>query len=221
MTTTNEHHENNRSFYDRISHFYDAIADAGEHKAREAGEAALDLQAGESVLEIGYGTGNSLNCFADAVGDSGKVTGIDISPGMQAVAAKKVAEQGHAGQVELTVGDARKLPYADGTFDAAFSSFTLELFPLEDIAAVVKEVARVLKPGGRFGIVSMSVVKQADHPSLLEKGYVWMHRNFPHLVDCQPIDVPKFLGEAGLSIEIEKEVEIWTMPVAVVVARAT
>ena len=44
----------NQSFYDRISHAYDLISDAGEHKARETGEQTLDVQAGERVLEIGY-----------------------------------------------------------------------------------------------------------------------------------------------------------------------
>lgn len=214
-----QHHESNRTFYDRISHFYDTIADAGEHKAREAGEAALSLQAGESVLEIGFGTGNSLVTFANQVGDGGSVAGIDVSPGMKAVAEKKLQERGISGKVKLKVGDARELPFEDDAFDAVFSSFTLELFPIEHIPNVLQEVVRVLKPGGRMGIVSMSMVKEGDHPSLLESTYVWMHRHFPHIVDCQPIDVRKHVGEAGLSFASEDEVKIWTMPVAVVVAK--
>ena len=216
-----QHHESNRTFYDRISHFYDTIADAGEHQAREAGEAALNLQPGESVLEIGFGTGNSLVTFANQVGAEGQVSGIDISPGMKSVAEKKLQQREAIGEPELQVGDARELPFADDSFDAVFTSFTLELFPVEHISIVLKEVARVLKPDGRMGIVSMSVVKEGDHPSLLETAYIWMHRHFPHIVDCQPIDVHKHVGEAGMSFSTEDEIKIWTMPVAVVVAKNT
>ena len=84
----------NQSFYDRISHAYDLISDAGEHKARESGEQALDVQLGERVLEIGYGTGNTMIHLAAAVGDSGTVAGIDVSTGMQSVATKKLTAKG-------------------------------------------------------------------------------------------------------------------------------
>ncbi|HRX82504.1 MAG TPA: class I SAM-dependent methyltransferase, partial [Pirellulaceae bacterium] len=70
-----------KSFYDRISHAYDAIADAGEHRARERGLEALAVQPGERVLEIGYGTGHSLVELAKAVGATGRVCGVDISTG--------------------------------------------------------------------------------------------------------------------------------------------
>lgn len=221
MTTSvsQPHHESNRTFYDRISQAYDLIADAGEHKAREAGETLLDLQPGESVLELGFGTGNSLIRFSNLVGAHGKVTGLDISPGMQQVAEAKIAKSETGSPIELTVGDARELPFEDGQFDAVFASLTLELFPLEDIPGVIQEVARVLKPTGRLGIVAMSIVRDGEKTSALEKAYVWMHRHFPHLVDCQPIDVPSFLENSPLQCSVSNEVKIWTMPVAIVLAR--
>jgi ubiquinone/menaquinone biosynthesis C-methylase UbiE len=208
----------NQSFYDRISHAYDLISDAGEHKARETGEQALDVQPGECVLEIGYGTGNTMIHLATAVGDSGSVSGIDVSTGMLEVATKKLTSKGFAERIDLSVGDARKLPYEDNTFDAAFASFTLELFPLEDIPVVLAEVARVLKPGGRLGVVSMATVQEGDKPSGLEKTYVWMHEHFPHIVDCQPIDVVRLVENAGLKMQQKVELAIWTMPVRCVVA---
>lgn len=208
----------NQSFYDRISHAYDLISDAGERKAREKGEQALDVQAGERVLEIGYGTGNTMLHLAAAVGESGTVAGIDVSTGMQEVATRKLDANGFADRVQLSVGDARKLSYEDNSFDAVFASFTLELFPLEDIPAVLAEVARVLKPGGRLGVVSMATVLEGEKSSSLEKTYVWMHQHFPHIVDCQPIDVVRFVEEAGLAIEQKVEMAIWTMPVRCVVA---
>ncbi len=208
----------NQSFYDRISHAYDLISDAGEHKAREQGEQTLNVQSGENVLEIGFGTGNTLLHLAEAVGESGRVSGIDVSTGMLEVATRKVESKGLADRVDLSVGDARQLPYKDDSFDAVFASFTLELFSLNDIPAVLAEVARVLKPGGRLGVVSMATVQEGEKASALEKTYVWMHQHFPHIVDCQPIDVVELVEGAGLQVQEKVEMTIWTMPVRCVVA---
>lgn len=218
---TDEHRETNQTFYDRISRAYDFIADSNEHKARETGERALKLKPGQRVLEIGFGTGNSIINLATAVRPTGKVCGIDVSPGMLAVAEEKVADEGLSDCIELKVGDARELPYEDGTFDAAFTSFTLELFPLDDIPAVLAEVRRVLRDGGSLGVVSMATVKPGEQVSALEKTYVWMHRHFPHIVDCQPIDVVRRLRDARFDVQEEVDMEIWTMPVRAAVGIKT
>jgi len=205
-----------QAFYDRISKAYDLLSDSNEHKARERGEQVLGVEQGNRVLEIGYGTGHACLDLAKLVGEQGEVVGIDISPGMREVALKRLQEGGVADRVKLEVGDARKLPYGDGEFDHAFTSFTLELFPLEDIPAVLKEVLRVLKPGGRLGVVSMY---KKEHRSALTHVYEWMHRHFPHIVDCQPIDAPNFLKEAGFEIVHNEELNIWSLPVVVVVGQ--
>src|SRR5688500_4355582 len=132
MTTPASPHEANRAFYDRISGVYDWLADANEGPARWAGVAALGLAPGERVLELGFGTGNEVLELAGLVGPTGSVAGIDVSPGMLQVAHEKLAEWKPAAAVELTVGDARRLPYPDGSFDAVYTSFTLELFPEDD-----------------------------------------------------------------------------------------
>ena len=213
------HRETNRAFYDRISHVYDAMADANEGPARRAGVAALAPAPGEAVLELGFGPGNEILDLANLVGPTGSVAGLDVSPGMLAVATKKVKDAGLTTPVELRVGDARALPYADGTFDAAFTSFTLELFPEADIPLVLAEARRVLKPGGRIGVVSMAVVAAGERASALEKTYVWMHRHFPHIVDCRPIDPAGAVAAAGFEVVRNDRREIWTMPVGVVVGR--
>jgi demethylmenaquinone methyltransferase/2-methoxy-6-polyprenyl-1,4-benzoquinol methylase len=213
------HHESNRHFYDRIANAYDFIADSNEKAARQAGVAALSLQPGESVLELGFGTGNEILDLAGLVGPKGKVAGIDISSGMLAVAKQKLATANPATPVDLRVGDARTLPFADGVFDAVYTSFTLELFPAEDIPGVLAEARRVLKPGGRIGIVSMATVRSGQHTSALERVYVWMHRHFPHIVDCRPIDTEALVSAAGFTVSSVKDLEIWTMPVRVVVGK--
>ena len=89
---------------------------------------------------------------------------------------------------------------------------------MNDIPAVLAEVARVLKSGGRLGVVSMATVQEGEKASALEKTYVWMHQHFPHIVDCQPIDVVELVEGAGLQVQEKVEMTIWTMPVRCVVA---
>jgi len=218
--TTEQPHVANKHFYDRISGAYDGIADANEHAAREAGETMLNVQPGEQVLEIGFGTGNSILDLARALGGAGKVTGLDVSQGMLDVAQKKVDDAGLSGVVGLVLGDAVSLPFGDGEFDAVFMSFTLELFSEEDLPKVLSECKRVLKPGGRICSVSMATVKEGDPESFLEKTYKWFHRHFPHIVDCRPINLKSLLKEAGFTIVEEKRMEIWTMPVSATLATA-
>ncbi|TWT39729.1 class I SAM-dependent methyltransferase [Blastopirellula retiformator] len=208
-----QHQQTNQSFYDRISGAYDFIADSSEHKAREMGQNNLGLQPGARVLEIGFGTGNSLIDLAKSVAPNGKVIGVDISPGMKKVAAEKIAKTDVADQIELHIGDARNLDFPPDSFDAAFMSFTLELFDEGDIPLVLKELLKSLKPGGKIGVVSMATVKTGDKASVLEKTYIWMHQHFPHIVDCQPIDVVTLVADAGFEIEKEIDMEIWSMPV--------
>lgn len=207
-----------QKFYDRISNAYDLIADGGEHVARERGLKLLAVDSGESVLEIGYGTGHSIVALATAVGETGKVSGIDISDGMRKVAEDRVKKAGITDRVELLVGEVPPLPFDDSVFDVVTMSFTLELFPLPQIPAVLEECRRVLKPGGRLGVVSMATVESNDKKSALERTYIWMHTHFPHIVDCQPIPLESLLLKAGFTLEQHERMELFTMPVAIIVA---
>lgn len=218
--STASHHESNRVFYDRISVAYDLLSDASERSARLAGLEALAVRPGERVLELGFGTGNEILDLAAKVGAGGQVCGVDISSGMLAVARQKVEAAQPSTPVDLRVADARSLPFADAGFDAAYTSFTLELFPDEDIPLVLAEVRRVLRAGGRLGVVSMATVPPGAPASALERAYVWMHRHFPHIVDCRPIDVAAVLSAAGFRVVKTIPLEIWTMPVTAAVALA-
>jgi len=138
MSDSTSFHESNRAFYDRISEAYDLIADVNERAARLVGIRQLSLNSGETVLEMGFGTGNEILDLAAAVGPTGAVDGIDISPGMLAVAQRKIAEAHPAAVVDLRVADAQELPFGDGNFDAVYSSFTLDLFPPNEVELTLR-----------------------------------------------------------------------------------
>lgn len=206
-----------KRFYDRISGAYDLLADSNEKAARQRGLALLAAQPSEHVLELGYGTGHSLIELARAVGPTGHVAGVDISQGMQQVALRHLEQAGLLNRVHIEVAQVPPIPFRDASFDAAWLSFTLELFPLDSIPAVLQELRRVLKPGGRLGVVSMALSRLGERDSTLERTYKWMHLHFPHIVDCQPIDAAGDLKTAGFTVRYDEEIRIWSMPVAAVV----
>ncbi|MFC2095824.1 class I SAM-dependent methyltransferase [Candidatus Bipolaricaulota bacterium] len=92
--------------YDRLSRWYDWMAGSSERKAVQAGLDLLAASEGETILEIGYGTGRAIEALARAVGESGHGIGIDISDGMRRVATARVQKAGLSEQVELVCGDA-------------------------------------------------------------------------------------------------------------------
>lgn len=208
--------EHARSFYDRLSRAYDLLAESSEHEAREKGLELLGVAPGEAVLEIGHGTGQALVSLATAVGNDGRVVGIDLSPGMQEVARERLVAAGLTDQVELDIADARQLPCRDGEFDAVFMSFTLELFDDTEIPIVLSEIRRVLRPRGRLGVVSLESPEETNR---MVDFYRWFHRHFPHIADCQPIPVEPLLSAAGFSIDSHGSTSIWGLPVAMVLAR--
>jgi ubiquinone/menaquinone biosynthesis C-methylase UbiE len=195
-----------RASYNKLSHWYDTLAGHYEKKYRDEGLQELGVKDGEVVLEIGFGTGHSIQSLAQSVGNSGMVCGIDLSDGMVDITRVKVREAGLSNRVMLILGDAVKLPFEPNCFDAVFTSFTLELFDTPEIPIVLEECRRVLRSGGRFGIVAMS---RKGRDKLMMRLYEWLHNNFPSYVDCRPIFVNEALEDAGFRILKAKEVSMW------------
>jgi demethylmenaquinone methyltransferase/2-methoxy-6-polyprenyl-1,4-benzoquinol methylase len=205
-----------KSSYDRLSKWYDLFVSPFEGKFINVGLQKLQASPGEIILEIGFGTGEGILKLARAVGNSGRVYGIDISEKMCGITRSKVEKAGLVKRVQLLNGDALNLPFPDSFFNAIFMSFTLELFDTPEIPLVLKECQRVLKKDGRLGVVAL---KQKHDPTLVLKLYGWAHRKFPNYVDCRPIFVRELLENAGFRIQGTAEISSWGLPVEVVVCR--
>ena len=102
--------ESTKAYYDKIARVYDLMAEKAEEPMREAGLKKLAAAPGETMLEIGFGTGHCLVELAKAVGPEGKVFGIDLSEKMKELAGELLQKEGLADRAVLRCGDATQLP---------------------------------------------------------------------------------------------------------------
>lgn len=120
---------------------------------------AAAIALGDHVLDVACGTGVLAREASKRVGPEGSVTGLDLNEGMLAVA-KRIQPD-----VDWRQGDAAALPFENDRFDVVVSQFGLMYFP-ERVAAL-REMWRVLKPGGRLGVASWASFENAEGYRLL------------------------------------------------------
>ncbi|HET8679179.1 MAG TPA: methyltransferase domain-containing protein [bacterium] len=133
-------------FYERISATYDHRMETLMHLSTRLAEALVRQAAiseGERVLDVGTGTGNVALAAARFVGAQGRVIGVDLSSSMLAEARRKAVNL----PVEFQEMDAESLEFGDATFDVVLSGLTLWFLP--DVVRGMKQIYRVLRPGGR------------------------------------------------------------------------
>lgn len=157
---------------------------------RERTIALAHLGPGESVLEVGCGTGEIAMRAKVRSGPRGVVAGIDPSPEMIAVARQKAAQANL--DIDYRVASVEALPFADATFDTVLSSLMMHHLPEDLKPRALAEIRRVLKPGGRLLIVDFK--EPASRLGRLQP--VWLvHRRLPSDVR----QLPELLEAAGFA----------------------
>jgi ubiquinone/menaquinone biosynthesis C-methylase UbiE len=167
----------------------DSIKNIRAHAARQ-----LNLAAGHKVLDVGCGIGGATFPIAEAVGPNGLAAGIDISLAMIEAVRKRAA--GRPG-VDFQVGDATSIPFADKFFDSARCERVFLYLP--DRLAAIREMMRVVKPGGRICLVDTELDSSAiysKNPALTRKMTSLVAASMPNPNSAR--ELPALARQAGL-----------------------
>jgi phosphatidylethanolamine/phosphatidyl-N-methylethanolamine N-methyltransferase len=133
--------------YGRLTPLYDVVCGAWLQDGRRRAMAYLKPGPGESVLEVGVGTGADLPEYPPSC----RVTAIDLSKAMLERARERV-DPAHRSQVAFAQMDATRLAFADGSFDAVYAPHVVNVVP--DPLAIGREMVRVCRPGGRVVLLN-------------------------------------------------------------------
>jgi arsenite methyltransferase len=161
-------------------------ASAGATRRRTRLLDVLALKPGEHVLDVGPGPGHYAFAMSSAVGDSGRVAGVDNAKDSIETAQRRCSGLAN---VSFSLGDAGDLPFDAATFDAAISTQTFEYLP--DVGAALGQIFRVLKPGGRVLIHDTEWDAWAWHSSDRARMHRIMEVWDKHLADPH---LPQTLG---------------------------
>jgi len=199
-----------RRFYDRLGQGHD-WAERYEGRAKSLALARLDLSPGQQVLNVGVGTGREQIHIQAAITPGGTGFGLDLSPVMLQLTH-------HSTAALLCEGNACRLPFADVGFDRLFSAYVLDLISAGDLPTLLAEFRRVLRPGGRLVLVSLT--EGVNLPSRLLVG-LWKAAYAVSPVacgGCRPVQLAGLVEAAGFC-RVEREVVVQLgVPSEVIVA---
>lgn len=166
---------------------------------------AINLEAGERVLDVGTGPGILAQSIAEAVGTSGSVCGVDISKSLLSVANSQNKDKI---PIEFEYGDATNLPYPDEDFDSLVCTQVLEYVP--DVDAALTEFHRVLRKGGKLALLDTDwgsiVWHDSDQIRMNRILTAWeLHAADPFL----PRTLAEKLKRRGFEIVLQKIITIY------------
>lgn len=179
-----------KTSYARWAPIYDRTFGAATNIGRRTAVEYINAKAGPKVLEVGVGTGMALPFYSS----ESNVTGIDFSEDMLAKAHKKMRERKLSHVAELRQMDARALDFEDGHFDAVAAMHIMSVVPEPD--QVVREMARVCKPGGLV-VISNHFSTESGILSIVEK----RSAPFANLLGWHSdFEISNVLGEPSLEV---------------------
>jgi arsenite methyltransferase len=159
--------------------------------------ALIQLEPGQTVLDLGSGGGIDVLLSAKRVGPSGKVYGLDMTDEMLALARENQRKAG-ATNVEFLKGTIEAIPLPDRSVDVLVSNCVINLSPDKD--AVLREAFRVLKPGGRFAVAD--VVVQGEVPETLRRSLeMWVGCVAGALQDTEYVSKLQAAGFADIEVD--------------------
>ena len=209
-----------RRVYDRIGRKQDTQA-FYEDRATSELIRHLDLAGARAVFEFGCGTGRfAAFLLADHLPENAAYRGVDISPVMIALARKRLAHFGLRVEIALTEGDP-PTHEPSGSYDRFLVNFVLDLLSLEDIARVIQEAHRMLRPGGLLGLSSLTT---GFTPASRAFSWLWakIHAIRPSLVGgCRALELLKFLPQHEWRIRHHARVAPLGIALEAVVAQRT
>jgi len=144
--------ERTRRIYDRLAPVYGISTRLFHSRAHRRALDISDVRDGMRVLEVATGSGEMFRRIVRA-NRSGATIGVDLSPNMASRTQRRVKNEFPGSQTQCHAVDARHMPFPDGTFDAVFCCYLLELLSAEDIARTIVEFHRVLRWRGELVLV--------------------------------------------------------------------
>ena len=141
-----------RRVYDAVAAIYPASTFFFHSRAHKAALEMSGIRDGMKVLEIATGSGEMFRRLLE-VNPSGQTFGLDLSPNMAAKTQARARQEFHGVGAHCGAVDVRNLPFRAASFDAVMCCFLIELLCDQDIAATLREVRRVLRPGAKFTLV--------------------------------------------------------------------
>ena len=205
--------ERTRRVYDMVSSVYPVSTFFFHSKAHACALRHSGIRNGMRVLEVATGSGEMFRRLVKANPD-GRTFGLDLSPNMAAHTlrvARKACPQAdaHCGAV-----DVRSLPFRSASFDAVMCCYLLELLSQDDIQLTLREIRRVLRPGGKFSLVVIGQnVKMFNH--LYTVGGNLVPAFWGRQVES---GVPELIREAGMRVVTDRFVRQGFYPSRVLVA---
>ena len=161
---------------------------------------AMDIASDARVLDLGCGTGLAARAIAHRQGFSGTVTGIDLSPYLVAAAQRLARDEAVDTRLEFLAGDVRSLDLPDASFDALVAHTLLS--HVEDPLAVLRQAARLVKPGGLIGIFDGDYASLTFDHADASKGKAYDEALIGALVTNPRVmrQMPRLLRAAGLKL---------------------